>query len=187
MNNLETLYREDGAFRVDAIKHAANFIGTTSLEFAEEWLTNESGSIGVPTDPGEAAIVGVNAFIAEHEPDSYGNLEADIDSWLGKWPGLSVRVADIKEKIMGWIDRACRIREHDLGHVRESWAKRIDDQSCEIAALKAERDNLAADLKDCMELNDKLSDEREKWRGTCGLMVDAAHEIERILAEMEAK
>ena len=56
-----------------------------------------------------------------------------------------------------------------------------------LKELTAERDALAADLKECMEQNDKLSDERERWRGTCGMMTDAAHEIERILAEMEAK
>ena len=75
----------------------------------------------------------------------------------------------------------------DITYTRNRFAIYEQATRERITRLESERDALAADLKDCMELNDKLSDEREKWRGTCGLMVDAAHEIERILAEMEAK
>ena len=38
MGNLEWLYQTDMAFRDVAIEAAARAIGTTSLEFAEEWL-----------------------------------------------------------------------------------------------------------------------------------------------------
>lgn len=38
MKNLVTLYKEDGDFREAAIDYAADLIGTTSYDFAREWL-----------------------------------------------------------------------------------------------------------------------------------------------------
>ena len=38
MNNLIKLYKEDGDFREAAIDYAADLIGTTSHDFAKEWL-----------------------------------------------------------------------------------------------------------------------------------------------------
>ena len=38
MNNLVRLYKEDGDFREAAIDYAADLIGTTSHDFAKEWL-----------------------------------------------------------------------------------------------------------------------------------------------------
>ena len=38
MNNLIKLYKEDGDFREVAIDYAADLIGTTSYDFAREWL-----------------------------------------------------------------------------------------------------------------------------------------------------
>ena len=119
--------------------------------------------------------------------DEWRKLEARIHEWLTSHVGVSVYTNEIESEAKKWMNKAANIRGREIGFQMESWAKRVDDQSCEIERLKAERDNLAADLAECMELNDKLSDEREKWRGTCGMMMDKAHEIQRVMAEMEAK
>lgn len=50
MKNLVTLYKQDGDFRETAIDYAADLIGTTSYDFAREWLEmgceGDSGSEG---------------------------------------------------------------------------------------------------------------------------------------------
>lgn len=43
MRNLDMLYHEDGDFREAAIDYAADLIGTTSYDFAREWLEMGSG------------------------------------------------------------------------------------------------------------------------------------------------
>ena len=129
---------------------------------------------------------------AEHETDNTGNksgenvtdsrtqIVADINAWLSGNVGISVWLTDVVEQVRGWLDRQAAITERECAWRWQQIAEARD-------RAEMERDALAADLKECMEQNDKLSDERERWRGTCGMMTDAAHEIERILAEMEAK
>lgn len=47
MDNLITLYKEDGDFREAAIDYAADLIGTTSHDFAREWLEmGANGTLG---------------------------------------------------------------------------------------------------------------------------------------------
>lgn len=76
------------------------------------------GDLKAPTDPGEASIMSVDAFIekqVEHEShDTREKLEADIahDFYLYKKPGL--------ERIFGWLDRQAAITErHILTHPDE--------------------------------------------------------------------
>lgn len=146
--------------------------------------------------------------------DTREQLERSIDRFLGSWTGWSVSIKVLREAIIGWLDRQAAITERECANTRVNFAERVefvsridelkanrrrqaetisrlsnenDEYERIVDRLTSERDALAADLEECMEQNDRLSDEREKWRGTCGMMTDAAHEIERILAEMEAK
>ena len=48
MNNLMMLYKEDGDFREAAIDYAADLIGTTSHDFAKEWLEMGANDIFAP-------------------------------------------------------------------------------------------------------------------------------------------
>ena len=150
----------------------------------------------------------------ENVTDSRTQLVADIQAWLESNVGFSVWLTDVMEQAHGWLDRQAAITERECANTRVNFADRVefvrridelkagrrrqaetisrlsnenDEYERIVDRLTSERDALAADLKECMEQNDRLSDERERWRGTCGMMADAAHEIERILAEMEAK
>ena len=116
----------------------------------------------------------------ENVTDSRFKLETDIHRWLTSHVAVSVYAKDVEAEVYGWLDRQAAITEQECAWRWQQIAEARD-------RAEIERDALAADLKECMEQNDKLSDERERWRGTCGMMTDAAHEIERILAEMEAK
>ncbi len=258
MRNLETLYREDGAFRVDAIKHAADYIGTTSVEFAEQWLAYEPEPAEDVNGTADGARTAPDAKSDASPVDSRTQLIADIQAWLESNVGFSVWLTDLMEQVHGWLDRQAAITERECRDyedaLREQHHKRRFELKGQVDRLTAERDALADDLKECMEerdywkqevqfcmdaayppshaperpydprvmaypdregcttpstlvsamidgLRDDVRDtvmpiveesanakaDCERWREACGSMMDVAHEIERIMAEMELR
>jgi len=101
MRNLETLYREDGAFRVDAIKHAADYIGTTSVEFAEKWLTHEPEPTENANGTADGTRTAPDAKTDVSPADSRTQLVADIQAWLEGNVGFSVWLTDLMEQVHG--------------------------------------------------------------------------------------
>ena len=144
----------------------------------------------------------------ENVTDSRFKLETDIHRWLTSHVAVSVYAKDVEAEVYGWLDRQAAITEREYmerSGISELQA-RVDelreafDEVCKSAnvptdwkpifsagAVTGTIEGTQKLLKELTAERDALADERERWRGTCGMMTDAAHEIERILAEMEAK
>lgn len=155
-----------------------NSLASTDIPGLDAWMNAEHTESNELVDNLMRGVV--ENMSAKDAIDSREKLETDIHRWLTSHVAVSVYAKDVEAEVYGWLDRQAAITEQEC-----AWRWRHIAEARDRAEI--ERDALAAELKECMELNDKLSDERERWRGTCGMMTDAAHEIERILAEMEAK
>ena len=84
------------------------------------------------------------------EPDSLYKLEMDIDRWLDKWPGLSVRVADLQAEITGWLDRRAAIAESECAWRWQSIADARD-------RAELERDDAFELISDLQEQVDEMT------------------------------
>lgn len=160
MRNLETLYSEDGAFRVDAIKHAADYIGTTSVEFAEKWLTHEPEPAEDVNGTADGARTAQDAKSDVSPVDSRTQLIADIQAWLEGNVGFSVWLTDLMEQVYGWLDRQAAIteREHPGLTISDdesliNWHGKNYMLQSRVLNAERERDEFSLKLKHEMELN----------------------------------
>ena len=193
MDNLRLLYENDEDFALMAREHALDFVGTTSMTFAKEWLESAIGSEMRQSTPEERAEyermrakystnVGANIFDLERQaeiPDSREKLEADIREYVHYIAGATLMSDRADEAVVhGWLDRQAAITE------RECLVLSVDGADAILTAenaklqeqvdrLTAERDNLVDNLLIC-------NSERERYREAFGEALDKAAEIVKL-------
>jgi len=194
MRNLDWLYSYDERFREAVNQAAADWLGSTSLNFAGAWLMEQHKSdyedlTGQHLD--EPCVV----------PDREKQVSRITDVVNAKWEELhdsrekledDVRlIAAVNEDndedrklfatvLLGLLDRQAAITERDvLSHPDER-----DEQIAELESIvemhKRRCENLSAKLDYVLDERDQLQADADTWRAKCGALLDAAHEMVRI-------
>lgn len=145
---LEILYNSEDDFKLAALDYAAEFTGSDSMAFAEEWLLHDHVTQNDEARQSNASEKQGDAFT-----DSREKLEADVLKFSQVYYTSHLLVYD---KVIELLDRQAAI-------TADEWERALD-------VVKAERDNLADDLLACNR-------EREHLREQLGIALDHAHDV----------
>ena len=196
MKNLDWLFEVAPPFREAVCQAAADWLGSTSLNFAGAWLMEQhkyehhdsdyedltgqhlDGPCVVPDRERQVDRITdmVNARWDELH-DSREKLEADVDAAL-----YGASMADDGyiplEMAIGWLDRQAAITERDV----RTYLNREDS-----ALIQRKIDGLQSRLETARETAEKYradsvaaQADADTWRAKCGALLDAAHEMIRI-------
>lgn len=168
-----------------------NELAANDVDALQAWFDAEH--FECPSDAGEAAIMSVDAFIAEHDApradyeqvdgndveggaDSREQLERDIDAWLDSMTGWSIQARTIKQDIIVWLDRQEAITTRQLSDRQimqecKDWERWCKDAERKCSELQAELEKqttdyanvIAAQIKQMNELAHNLQ-ESERFR-----------------------
>lgn len=178
---------------------------TSNKEFLDNLAATDPQALqawfDAPRDAGEASIMSVNAFIAEHDApradceqvdsgasdcsDTREQLERDIDYWLNSWTGASVPVSEIKQAVGQWLDRQAAITRAecdkpnweycetcDYERANERQARKIENVCAINAELQAQVDAMKSE-------SSEFADGQDYWRDKCYELRDAINVLQK--------
>lgn len=150
MRNLDWLYEHDDTFRETVNQGAADWLGSTSLNFAGAWLMEQHKYEHHDSD--------YEDLIGQHldGPCVVPNRDEQVDMVA------DLVVAKIEEQKLEMLRNHCADQAEQL--------RRLTDENAELRKLaeKYRAGSVAA------------QEEAEAWRTKCGALLDAAHEMIRI-------
>ena len=202
MNNLQFLYDTDLAFMSIVDETAAHAIGSTSVDFAHEWLKMEHGSLENDGPSVEDSSDDTQVFT-----DSREKLEDDVISWCATFPTWKY-ADDSRKHVFGWLDRQAAITTREcigdpgkaglmgvVAHERECYEKQIAELQAQVDELKSRNcphyhvrehycDVHGTRIAELQAQVDNLAAdlhtcnrEREKLREQLGIALDHAHDM----------
>jgi len=124
----------------------------------QAWFDSEHVENANATSHGDTAALDAK--------DSREKLEAEISNF-----GFIMNLEGYQlDMIHGWLDRQAAITAHEYEFARQLDREATEFLQGKVDELRAERDNLAADLAECEA-------ERERYRALFGKALDFADEI----------